>query len=173
MWEDNIFLNWGIDSLLSWNDRGLNAPNKQKEVKLLCNVEKRPNYYVIKPVHISPQIVTCEVLELWKDLVRHIRGCTKPWLVLGDFNLVLHSTNRIGGNAVTWAEMMDFQQCMQESGLMEMPTQGNRYTWNDKNDEQRIFSNIDWNFMNGEWLDKIPTCNTRFLAKGISDHIPT
>lgn len=39
MWEDNIFLNWGIDSLLSWNDRGLNAPNKQKEVKLLCNME--------------------------------------------------------------------------------------------------------------------------------------
>lgn len=27
-------------SILSWNVRGLNAPNKQKEIKLLCNEER-------------------------------------------------------------------------------------------------------------------------------------
>jgi len=29
-----------MGSLLSWNVRGLNGPNKQKEVKLLCNQEQ-------------------------------------------------------------------------------------------------------------------------------------
>lgn len=29
----------GIGNILSWNVRGLNVPNKHKEIKLLCNEE--------------------------------------------------------------------------------------------------------------------------------------
>ncbi|XP_009594786.2 uncharacterized protein [Nicotiana tomentosiformis] len=37
MWEARPFLTRGMVNCLAWNVRGLNAPNKQREVKLLCN----------------------------------------------------------------------------------------------------------------------------------------
>jgi len=59
--------------------------------------------------------------------------------VLGDFNSILNVEDRIGGNPITWAEMMDFNKCVKESRLLEFPTQGNKYTWSDKHEENRIF----------------------------------
>lgn len=40
MWEAISLLSLRMGSLLSWNVRGLNAPTKQKEVKLLYNMEE-------------------------------------------------------------------------------------------------------------------------------------
>lgn len=39
MGEARSLLHMGMDNILCWNVRGLNAPNKQNEVKLLCNKE--------------------------------------------------------------------------------------------------------------------------------------
>nr|XP_016433102.1 PREDICTED: uncharacterized protein LOC107759635 [Nicotiana tabacum] len=93
-------------------------------------------------------------------------------MVLGDFNSVLKAGDRIGGNPVTRAEVKDFHSCVEECGLLEVPAQGNRYTWKDKHEEQRIFSKIDWVFTNGEWLDVMPACRAIFLPEGISDYRP-
>lgn len=38
--EYSLHLTLVIENILSWNVRGLNASNKQKEIKLLCNEEK-------------------------------------------------------------------------------------------------------------------------------------
>ncbi|XP_019236521.1 PREDICTED: uncharacterized protein LOC109216785 [Nicotiana attenuata] len=94
-------------------------------------------------------------------------------MVIGDFNSALNVEDRIGGNEVTWAEVVDFYNCVVECGLMELPTQGNRYTWSDKQEEHRIFSKIDWIFINEQWFDTMPECNARFLTEGISDHYPS
>lgn len=34
------FLSQEMDNLLCWNIRGLNGPNKQREVNILCNNER-------------------------------------------------------------------------------------------------------------------------------------
>lgn len=39
--------------------------------------------------------------ELWRGLMDHHATYNKPWLVLGGFNIVLKTTDRIGGNPVT------------------------------------------------------------------------
>ncbi|XP_070030714.1 uncharacterized protein [Nicotiana sylvestris] len=91
-------------------------------------------------------------------------------MIISDFNSVLNAEDRIGGNEVTWAEVMDFYNCVVECGLMELPTQGNIYTWSDKHEKHRIFSKIDWIFINEQWFDTIPECNARFLTEEISDH---
>ncbi|XP_019244584.1 PREDICTED: uncharacterized protein LOC109224460 [Nicotiana attenuata] len=93
-------------------------------------------------------------------------------MVLGDFNSVLRAEDRIGGNPVTWADVVDFHTCIQDCELIEFPYSGNHYTWNDKNNDQRIFSKLDWIFINNTWLDVMPACRARFLSEGISDHCP-
>ncbi|XP_060217032.1 uncharacterized protein LOC132644455 [Lycium barbarum] len=94
-----------------------------------------------------------------------------PWVVLGDFNAVLHAEDRIGGTPVTYAEIVDFQLCLDTCGLVELPTNGGKYTWTDNQDE-RIFSRIDWVFINGEWMDDMPECRANILPAGVSDHCP-
>ncbi|MCD9642969.1 hypothetical protein HAX54_030037, partial [Datura stramonium] len=58
---------------------------------------------------------------------------------LGDSNVVLKANDRIGGNEATWSDVVDFYTCIEECGLIEMPVAGNKYTWNDKKTNQRIF----------------------------------
>lgn len=227
------------------NTRGLNAPNKQKDSKLLCNEEQvgltclletkikkakidqvvqkifggwqyitnleshyngriliiwRQDYYKVIPVQITAQMVTCEVQfipqqmtfmlsviyafntkeerrkeerrSLWENIMEQCKVCTKPWMLVGDFNSVLNEDDRIGGNLVTWAEIVDFHNCVDTCGLIAMPHLGNHYTWNDKYADQRIFSKIDWVFINGDWLEDMPPCKVRYLPEGISDHCP-
>ncbi|XP_060200824.1 uncharacterized protein LOC132629104 [Lycium barbarum] len=155
----------------------------------------RPDYYRLVPVSITAQVVTCEVLyipmqlkfvlsfvyafntkeerkTLWESLVEHSENCTLPWMILGDFNSVLYMDDRIGGNPITWAEVADFQQCMEECGLVELPQQGNKYTWNDRHVDQRIYSKIDRALINEEWLESMPSCPARCLPEGISNHCP-
>ncbi|XP_075080128.1 uncharacterized protein LOC142165484 [Nicotiana tabacum] len=93
-------------------------------------------------------------------------------MVIGDFNAVLNADDRIGGKEVTWAEVVDFHNCVMECGLMNLPSQRNMYTWSDKHAEHRIFLKIDWIFINDEWLSTMPECASRFLTEGINDHCP-
>ncbi|XP_075083268.1 uncharacterized protein LOC142167018 [Nicotiana tabacum] len=77
-----------------------------------------------------------------------------------------------GGNPITWAEAVDFQHCVDTSGLIELPQQGQKYTWNDRSGDHRIFSKIDWMFINEVWLNTMPACRATFLPEGMSDHCP-
>lgn len=45
---------------------------------------------------------------------------------MGDFNSVLHYDDRLGGNHGTWPEVSDFQDCIEVSGLIELPHQGEK-----------------------------------------------
>ncbi|XP_070047273.1 uncharacterized protein [Nicotiana tomentosiformis] len=95
-----------------------------------------------------------------------------PWMAVGDFNSVLNMEDRIGENPVSLIEVVEFSNCIKACGLLELPHQGNKYTWNDRRSEQRIYSKIDWVVINEEWLDNMPLCKAKFLTKGISDHCP-
>ncbi|XP_060195312.1 uncharacterized protein LOC132624568 [Lycium barbarum] len=108
---------------------------------------------------------------MW-DHLSHLSGNRKePWIILGDFNVVLHRDDRLGGNTVTLAEVTDFQNCIDNCGLEEMANSGNTYTWSDKQ-AARIFSKIDRVLVNGEWVDQMPTITAHVLPEGISDHCP-
>ncbi|XP_075092061.1 uncharacterized protein LOC142172176 [Nicotiana tabacum] len=229
-----------MDNILWWNVRGLNAPNKQKEVKLLysregiglaglvetkikgskieqvanklfegwgsmTNLDYHPNeriwlvwrtdYSQIRMVSGMAQAITYEVVyrslqkimmltvvyvfntkeerrPLWNYLEAVGVNVSQPWIIMGDFNVVLHMDNRIGGNPVSMAEVKEFHECVENCGLLEFPKQRSRYTWNDKHGGSIIFSKIDWVFVNSEWLDSMPDFSTTFLPEMINDHSP-
>nr|XP_009789138.1 PREDICTED: uncharacterized protein LOC104236821 [Nicotiana sylvestris] len=155
----------------------------------------RPDYYQVKYISGTAQsitgLVTDVVLQkefyitvvyafntreerrsLWQHLESMSGGIKQPWLVTGDFNSVLLADDRIGGNPVTMCEVVDFQECIDTCELMELPCGGSRYTWNDKYGDNRVFSKIDWAFVNREWMDYMPVIQAIYLVEGISDHCP-
>ncbi|XP_070013891.1 uncharacterized protein [Nicotiana sylvestris] len=172
-----------------------NVTNLEKYYNGRIVVTWRPDYYNMVVVCKTPQSITCKVVyiplqmtfvvtfvyafntkeenrEFWSSLVEYQAGCHKPWMVLRDFNPVLRMEDRIGGNQVTWVDVVDFHTYIRECELIEFPQLGNHYTWNDKNNDQRIFSKLDWIFINNTWLDIMPTCRVKFLPEGTSDHCP-
>lgn len=82
------------------------------------------------------------IRELWDNILQQNGLCTKPCLILGDFNSVLTGEEKVGGNQVTWAEVVDFRNYMDTCGLIELPHQGNKYTWNDKYSKKEYFPKL-------------------------------
>lgn len=57
---------------------------------------------------------------LWKRLRTLNNSTTDPWIVLGDFNVVLSVNDRQNGVPVHPTEIKDFQECIEELGLRQL-----------------------------------------------------
>lgn len=55
-------------------------------------------------------------------------------LVIGDFNSGLSVDDRINGQPVRQAELMDFQRCIAETGLGQLNKKGCQWSWCNKRD---------------------------------------
>lgn len=134
------------------------------------------NYYTVKLIKAEVQVVHCTVTnarndeeyaisivygynrvekrrQLWDNLKQIDQMTTIPWIIGGDFNVVLQLQDRKHGNPVTKAETQDFSNCIQELKLNELNWEGDYYTWSNKQDGgDRIWSRIDRAFGNYEWI---------------------
>ncbi|XP_043717559.1 uncharacterized protein LOC122665471 [Telopea speciosissima] len=50
-------------------------------------------------------------LELWKDIEEIAAGMIDPWAVMGDFNIVRHQNEKLGGEAILHGAVEDFNAC--------------------------------------------------------------
>lgn len=91
----------------------------------------------------------------------------------GDFNAVTSPQDRLFGNPVSYAETMDFNECIQEAKLTELSWKGEYYTWTNKQQGlDRIYSRIDKLFGNGEWMSKCGNVVAEYDCPNVSDHAP-
>lgn len=74
--------------------------------------------------------------ELWKDLTTIADTMNGPWYILGDSDVVLDPSDRVGAaikmtemETITMTEMEDFNQWMSTCQLHEMKTFGAEFTW--------------------------------------------
>ncbi|XP_074304878.1 uncharacterized protein LOC141639720 [Silene latifolia] len=113
-----------------------------------------------------------ERLSLWNSLSIMNTLVNGPWVVIGDFNNVLALNERLGSE-VTNYEIRDFQKCVAECGLVDVPAQAAYFTWNNKLDPgSMVFSRIDRVMSNDEWLLQFPDVSIMFHPEGLFDHCP-
>lgn len=85
--------------------------------------------------------------SLWHSL-RTIAGIiTIPWLVLGDFNAFMSSSDKLGGSPLLNRSMEEFNDSIIDIGLLE-----EKFTWEKKHVKERL----DWAFGNLMWTMKYP-----------------
>ncbi|XP_060211843.1 uncharacterized protein LOC132639414 [Lycium barbarum] len=70
-----------------------------------------------------------ERMQLWDSLYLLASNMTSPWLVGGDFNVILNEEEKIGGLPVLPQEYEDFAFCLNSCELHEMPFKGSPFTW--------------------------------------------
>lgn len=65
-----------------------------------------------------------ERLELWDSLEYMAEDMTRPWMCGGDFNVILHAEEKLGGLPVTHQETTEFEQCLNTCNLKELEFTG-------------------------------------------------
>lgn len=96
-----------------------------------------------------------------------------PWMLLGDLNFILDSSEKVGGQSVD-QNQIDFAKNLVEcAGLQEVAFSGNPFTWSNwRKGNSIIIERLDRALGNSMWFDLYPNCHMFNLAPIASDHSP-
>lgn len=97
------------------------------------------------------------------------KSISMPLMMFGDFQEVLEPEEIIG-NEVTSQGMKDFQHCIAEMNLVELPLLDGQFTWYDY--ENKHASRVDRVFVDQEWLEHFKVLKLRGLERSVADHRP-
>ena len=93
--------------------------------------------------------------------------------MLGDFNEILSSTDKCGGNLVNMKRAQIFKNCLDVCNLIDLGFQGPKYTWVNKLDIGHFIQEcLDRAFANQEWFDLYSEASITHLTRVHSDHYP-
>lgn len=96
-----------------------------------------------------------------------------PCCIIVVFNNVLSARDKIGGRLVTEDEYKDLQEILQHTGLTEVDSIGDHFTWSNKHSVGTIYSIIDRMLGNIDWFrDNMDKC-LKCLPPSVSDHSMT
>ena len=109
---------------------------------------------------------------LWDSMLRW--STTRyPWCILGDFNVISSTQEKLGGREYNINKSLEFINVIDSCGLLDMGYSGQPYTWcNHRKDGSRIWKRLDRGMVNDNWLDKMPSTNITHLPSVGSDHCP-
>lgn len=103
---------------------------------------------------------------LWKALM-HLATNTTPWIVMGDFNIVRTSDERMGPNPPKLTDMLEFNNCILGCQLEDLKGIGCEYTWTNKQEaNHRVWSKLDRALVNMNWIQNYTNSVVQFLPAG-------
>ncbi|GJU01457.1 RNA-directed DNA polymerase, eukaryota, reverse transcriptase zinc-binding domain protein [Tanacetum coccineum] len=128
----------------------------------------------------SVAIVKCsnhgkERIDLWKDLESQEQFMNRrPWILLGDFNVTLHSYEHSAGSSNISQDMQDFKESVLKNELNDICSSGFQFTWSKSpsNPAQSILKKLDRVMSNEEFINVFDQAHAVFLPYLISDHCP-
>ncbi|XP_030941442.1 uncharacterized protein LOC115966334 [Quercus lobata] len=96
-----------------------------------------------------------------------------PWLCIGDFNAILHTSEKQSARPSSYVQMDEFRTALEKCNLADLGFLGYRFTWNNKrpghaNTRQRL----DRAVANVEWRSKYLATIVTHLFSHASDHLP-
>nr|GEW47497.1 hypothetical protein [Tanacetum cinerariifolium] len=112
--------------------------------------------------------------SLWKELSLHsLMVKDAPWVLLGDFNVILEPSERSFGYYGISAGMEEFRSCIAKIEVSDQVMSGLQFTWNKSpNSPNGLLKKLDRLMCNMGFLDKFPNVNAVFFPFECSDHSP-
>jgi endonuclease/exonuclease/phosphatase family metal-dependent hydrolase len=106
--------------------------------------------------------------KTWDKLREPKNNSTLPWVVMGDFNEILYSHEKEGGNPRPQSYMQAFRDALADCELDDMEFSGEVFTWK----RERIQERLDQAVASGSWLAMHPNAKLLHLEYIRSDHHP-
>ena len=105
--------------------------------------------------------------HVFSEIKSAISTINKTTLLLGDFNVTLHSWERQGTYRCA-RSTYEFSCWIRDLGLIDIPLQGTKFTW--RRNESK--SKLDKGLCCNGWLLKFPKMKLQGLKRSCSDHNP-
>lgn len=106
--------------------------------------------------------------SLWSELRSWHSGIHDPWISIGDYNAISNVTDREIGSLVQDWEIRDFNNFMEDAGIVEMKSTERNYTWTNGH----TYSKLDRALVNTEWMLYMPHLEVLVMEPACSDHSP-
>lgn len=91
--------------------------------------------------------------------------------MLGDFNEILSSQDKLGGNSLNPRRVQLFKECLDTCGMVDLGFHGPRFTLVNKREAgYYIQERLDKGFGNADWRELYPEIAIHHLARIHSDH---
>ena len=80
---------------------------------------------------------------LWDTMLKWAET-SDPWCIIGDFNVIASTQEKLGGRAYNISKSLEFISIIEACGLVDMGYTGQDYTWcNHRKDGARIWKRLD------------------------------
>ena len=161
--------------IVGWNPKilSIEVVGTQRQA-LFCNVNIIGTNYSFYATFIYGDNMTENRRSLW-DFLMENKGVVndRPWILMGDFNVVRNQDEKKGINGIDIAATDEFNNCLRDLNADDMANSGLWFTWN-KNQLgcNNVQSRIDRVLHNDIWTDVFPNSQAITLPCGISDHSP-
>ncbi|XP_060202053.1 uncharacterized protein LOC132630501 [Lycium barbarum] len=142
-----------------------------QQVTLKLFLQKHNRYLITTMVYAKCDEV--ERMPLWDSIYQLVGSYDMPWLVGGDFNVVMNKEEKIGGVPVVPQNFEDFAFCINSCDLFETCLKGSPFTWwNGRAGDDCIFERLDRIFFNSRFQQWFGHIVVEHLSKTESDHAP-
>ena len=100
-------------------------------------------------------------------------GRSRPWLCFGDFNEILHQSEKKGKKQRCQRQIQLFREAIEDAQLSDLGYNGATYTWcNGRKGTEGIWERLDRGFANKEWRETYPNAGVTHETISHSDHSP-
>jgi hypothetical protein len=111
--------------------------------------------------------------EAWSLLRKLSVLQPETWMVMGDFNEILDSSEKRGGGDRPRRQMEAFRRTLSDCALMDLGFCGPKFTWNNCKEEGAfIRERLDRGVANKEWCAQFPNFRILVEVAAFSDHNP-
>ena len=138
---------------------------------MVVKVRAQNSSWLLSAIYASPRLEERKLL--WKNLATIAPLHDLPWLTLGDFNELLASSDKLGGNPLNPRRVQFFKECLDSCGMVDLGFHGPRFTWVNKREVGHyIQERLDRGFANAMWRGLYPEASIHHLTCTHSDHCP-
>nr|VDD63235.1 unnamed protein product [Brassica oleracea] len=147
----------------------------QSRQMVTCELEL-PNCFPLIYSAIYASNLTEERTDLWAELLdlQSAHGLhSRPWMIGGDFNQILHSHDHSSFcHSRHASQMFQFRDCLFQMGIFDLLFYGPSHTWTNKCEVSPVAKKLDRCLINSDCLTSYPNATATFLPPAPSDHSP-
>ncbi|XP_075098919.1 uncharacterized protein LOC142175818 [Nicotiana tabacum] len=122
---------------------------------------------------VYAKCTTVERKDLWDAIDNLNMVIDGPRCIGGDFNVIWDSNEKVGGKPHRAYKSLDFINCLNNCGMIDIGYIGSIYTWcNNKIPGKRIWKRLDRVFVNNDWDHIFQNNTVKHLPRIGSDHRP-
>ena len=163
-YSGGIWLLWNSDTV-----EVTQLAKTEQEIHVVVKVCASNLIWLLSSFYASPRLEERKLL--WGNLANVASLHQLPWLMLGDYNELLSSHDKLGGNPLNPRRVQLFKECLDACGMVDLGFHGPKFTWVNKRDVGCfIQERLDRGFANTAWSDLYPEAAIHHLARTHSDH---